>query len=1076
MMPLIIVRQPFAEGKPISSSPPTIWERKEGERLSDALMEISPSRFHGMHIELFRGNYCVDAQIDLADAADIVLRKNDRYIVMVLPSAALAIGSIASNFLVSAAVGFGISFLSAALRPTPWVGPGAAARTKATPLNQLDPPRNQPRLGSRIPSLYGELRTWPDLIYPPYEEWGGEEGTEGRIQNLQSVYCVTEGQASLDQFYVGDTPVSNIGAATVTVLDPGDPLPTTFNLVQSNSIFANVPMLMAQEWPDPSVGNLDGWETANGGFTDWIRLPQGNASQIWTQIALPNGSLKSEFKYGTSGTFDHNLAIEYRRIDAETGDLLEGPYSYEWRSYNKTTSPLRFTDKRFLPTPGLWEVRYRREDNDLTREYDPGRGIDQYNRGLTIVEAQGYSVLTGAQRVNDTTRVHLSFTNLSASAQVSINSQSRFNVVATRVLPEVKLDGSGIGAPIATTRWIDAMYHQLTDPQLGAYAPTEIDTDSLITVQKTMSSHVPPTDPAAGEYNAMWDSILSVDEQIQTTARAARASLFSDGANVISVIDADNRLDEDGGARNAWEIVTALFNRRNRATQDIDAGVTMKAALPTEPDGVEITWIDRTANWATRKFTYTPSGSATALRPIRVEAKGLTDWTQVWRHAQYIYKRQLYRRKSTSVNTFEEARLLQLLDTVSVVQPWREIVTDGQIVFYEVPSPGLFWVTIDYEVAGLTPFTDTIRIRSSDGTETELFDIVEVDETDNRLRLGVRGGTDPHIPMILGSPAGQVGMIYQIATDADDQADQWLVLASNAQSYDGTLTLTNSDNRVFDGDKLAAPGYDSLPFTTPRVPDCSQHPCLAFWYYPAVDANLSVRATRFQETFDLQLTTSGAGDNFNEIGRGFRSRPGPTSGGWDRDELEITAAPRSNWDWWITTGSGDPQPQRGIFFWHLELTSDVISQANAGFLFYFRQFNTEWYALRMRADAGGGSELEFSRANGTTSGSIVCSLVDNSIATEYIIAATFDATSPNQYAYVGQPLISPGTSVRREGSSVSLANLSGGWNYWQAGGDTGSNSVDGTFYLREFRVYNCIPNEQFVEDLGAGLIDECNDF
>lgn len=1074
MKPVVIVREPF--GRP---GPPDFHLRNVGERLGEVLMELSPSRWGGLHVDVYRGNYRPECFVPLEACKDMVLSEDDRIIVDVLPAGFAAIGGIASNFFVSAAVGFGLSFLSQALAPTPWVGPGAAARTRPTPLNQLDPPRNTSRLGSRIPDLYGLMRTWPDLIYPPYEEWTNlaNDGNPGRVQTLQSVYCVSEGDCDLTMPYVGDTPLEAIEGAVMTILKPGDPLPSAFQLVQSNSIAADITLLMPQQWPDPAEGDINGWVDGEAGYTPWFRLPQGDVIQVWSQLSFPQGALSSEFKYGQSGPYNHRLTIQYRRIDPLTAAILEGPITEPASFWNKTTSPIRLTRKSQTLTAGLWEVRYRREDNALRRDEDLASGIDQFNRGVVLVETQGYSVLEAEQRLNDTTRVHLQFTNLSASAQVSVNAQSRFNIEATRRLPIVNLSTAQIDPEAPTVRWIDAMYHMLVNPLIGNYSPAEIDLDSLIRVQKTMESRTLITDLYSGEYNALWDAVLSVDEQVSTTARAARAALYSDGAQIIAAVDADNRFDEDYNPRNPWEIVTAMFNRRNRRAQDVDAGVSMRAALPTENDGVEINWIDRDSNWQKRTLIYTPSGSATALRPIRVEAIGLTSFEQVWRHSQYLFNRNLFRRKTTTVNAFEEIALLSLYDTVQVVQPWREIQTDGQIVQYVDASP-VHWVTLDQDVSGITAFTDTIRIRSTDGETTEIFDITDVDPALNRVRLGPRSGADPQIAIQAGIPTTQMGNLFEVSTDANDGADQWLVLASNAQTYEGTVTLTNSDNRVFMGDQIELGADPGLPHTPPRTPPTpGQHPCLAFWYYPEVDANLTVRRTRFQESFDLIFSTSGLGDNFDEVGRGFRSRPAETSAGYDRDSLEITASTveREHWNWWLGPPPGGSQLQRGIFYWHIELVDDptILEQPNARFLWSFRQFNTEWYGLRLMQDlVSAGSEMEFARGNGTASGSQVSSVVDNVIGTEYIVAATFDASSSDQYSYVGQPLISPGTSVRRGGGSQSLPNLGGGLNMYIAGGWQGSNSVRGTFYLREFRCYNCIPNEQFVADLAAGLRSE----
>ena len=1078
MRPVITVYTPFKPGEKKSGETMS-FGRDEGERLSDVLMDISKDRWGGQHVELFRENYTEDKKIPIEDAVDILLQEDDRFILVVLPAGFAAFapilgGSLFSSFAVSAAVGFGLSFLSNALKPSVWVGAGAAARTKPSPLNQLEPPRNQPRLGSRIPSIYGKMRTWPDLIFPPYEVWGGESGTDGRIQTLYSAYGVTEGLANLEELYVGESPVEAVTGAEVTFHYPGEPLPSEFHLVRNNATFLNVPLVMAQDWPDPAVGNDDGWNPndPNAGFTDWIRLPDLRTNRIVFQFLLPNGALQAEYKYGSSGPYTHKVTYQYRRLDPVTGAPQGSTSERSWSVSLKSTSPHRYTFEREVSEEGLYEVRVRREDNSLGRDKPNGSDIDQYNRGVTVVSIGSLHVMNAEERTNDTTRVLIKFTNFSASSQVSVNAQSRFSCVATRNLAEVKLDGTGIGPVAATSRWIDAMYHMLTDPFLGGYPEAEIDVDSLIKVQKTMLSRAPVDEqPESGEFCAIYDSLLPVDEQVQSCAVMARASLFSDGARVIAAVDADNRFDEDGNTLEPYQRVAALFNRRNRAEQDADAGIAMRAALPTEADGVEIRWIDRDSNWTPRTFTYTPSGSSTALRPIRVEAKGITSWPQAYRHAVYLFRRNLYRRKTTTVRAFEEARLLTIYDTVAVVQPWREITIDGQLIEYDDSAAPVLWATLDKDVSGITAGVDTIRIRGTDGTETEIFDILTVDPAGNRVRIVPRSGPSPVISIMAGIPQTQIGNLYTIATDADHEQDQWIVLGSNAQTYEGTLTLANADNRVFDGDKTTEllPEYPELPFTAPRTPICTQHPCLALWYWPEQDQNFTTRATLAQEPFEFQWDTNYIGDPFGS-GLGLRMAPQIS-----QDRLQINSLEDDDkFEWWApgSPGTWDNYLRTGIWYFDIEVNVDMINQTGvSNFIWYFRRSSTNYYGISLApATQPDTSEIVWvHRINNSDRDIFTGVTLDN--GGRFRIAVAFDDPAPVQgaYVYVG---VAGQQSVKSPERTFDAVVMTPPLNFYLGSG-SGANDFDGTMIIREFRVYNCIPSEQFVQDLASGLITEC---
>lgn len=1071
MNPVIVVYEPMNRSASPAAPRCMTHEREPGEVLSNVLMDLSPDRWNGAHVEVYRDTYTEDGKVELPDVVDVELEADDRYIIIVLPGAfapLVAIGfSSFTSFAISAAIGFGFTLLANALKPTPWVGAGSAARTRPSALNSLDPPRNQPRLGSRIPSIYGTVRTWPDLIFPPYELW------DGRIQQLYSMYCVTEGPSNVGEFYVGDTLMSEISGSQAIVLQPGQAIPAEFNLVRPSSTFQNVPLEMAQDSTNSSIGGNEGWNPGipSAGWTNWTRLPDGNASQILCQFLLPHGSLASEFKYGTSGTYWHEVSIQYRPVDPVTGEPFAA-YSDIWGVGLRSTSPHRYTHRIFLPIAGLYDIRFRRKDNQLGRDKG-GVDIDQYHRGVTLETVSSLTVLQGSQRVNDTTRIMLKFVNTSSGAQAAVNAHSRFNVVAQRRLKRVELSTGSILSVDGTNRWIDAMYHMLTDPLIGDYPHNEIDIPSLIKVQKTMSSRVLAGEATvAGEFNALYDRVMSVDEQVRSGADAARAVLFSDGSNVIAAVDADNRYDEDGNSKPEYERFSALFNRRNRTDNDLSAGIMMRAALPTEPDGVEIKWIDRDSNWQTRQFVYTPSGSSTALRPIRVEAVGLTSWAQAYRHALYLFHRSLYRRKSTSLSCFEEARLLRIYDSVAVVQPWHEVSLDGQIIDYAEDTPGFVYVTLDKDVSGVIAFQDTIRIRSTDGRATEIFDIVEVTPATSTLRLGVRGGTVPHIDIMDGIPDTQIGNLFSISTDANHEKDTWIILGSNAQTYEGTVSLVNSDNRVFAGDTVPLPGFEQVPFTPPRAPMTVQSECLAFWYHPYDDREFWARETRAQSAFELGFTTSGVGGNLLDP-EGLRMRPNTS----DRDILQHnTVAHPDTFRWWNPTGSSNPgsTPGSGIWYWDVVIESDAVSQTSAKFMWYFRQSNNDYLSLVLGTDGGGGSVLRFQISNnGSTSQFSTGVQISED---RHRIAVGWSKNDDFVYTYVGV-----GETPTPVGATFGVFNPPAlattlNHNILSFSGPLFANAYVGTMYLREMRFYNCVPSEQFVSDLAAGLINESTDF
>ncbi len=97
--------------------------------------------------------------------------------------------------------------------------PNVASRVQnnsqnTSPNNELSDRSNRVRVNGRIPDIFGEVRSTPDLISVPYKIF--EDNQEVEIAYM----CLGKGYYEVDDIRDGDTLISDIAGATVEVYDP----------------------------------------------------------------------------------------------------------------------------------------------------------------------------------------------------------------------------------------------------------------------------------------------------------------------------------------------------------------------------------------------------------------------------------------------------------------------------------------------------------------------------------------------------------------------------------------------------------------------------------------------------------------------------------------------------------------------------------------------------------------------------------------------------------------------------------------------------------------------------------------
>lgn len=150
--------------------------------------------------------------------------------------------------------------------------------------NNLANPKNQQRIGSRIPDIFGTVKAVPDLIAP------GVNVYENNKQVEEQLMCLGRGYYSIVDIRDGDTPFDSIEGASISIYDPG------VNIV--NGV------------PHTQIGD-------NFDYAPFIAKPSKSINDqllaVPNELAVSSGDLYFEYPNlikSRSGTFPYGFAVD----------------------------------------------------------------------------------------------------------------------------------------------------------------------------------------------------------------------------------------------------------------------------------------------------------------------------------------------------------------------------------------------------------------------------------------------------------------------------------------------------------------------------------------------------------------------------------------------------------------------------------------------------------------------------------------------------------------------------------------------------------------------------------------------
>lgn len=744
-----------------------------GSNLADCLMQAGPDRWGNSGICVYRNCLSRHTQIALDDVPDITVEIGDLFIAYVGAAEVSASGIIAAVLIGGAAAILGGPLIGLAIGATvlggyaigtalfqpPQIRTPESAGDQGSGRGTLGIPKNQARLGSRIPDIFGYMRTWPDLIAPALDYYNGEDFS------LDIYYCLGMGDYDFTQQRFGDTPIENFigrdGKSAVT---------TTY--IGSTSVPFNYPILFTSD-------QASGFQLEIGaGFSAWVVLPGTNMTQIWIDIAFPGGLIQ----YRTGGDPDFQRAdfeYQYSRVnsDGSFGGTVSGTFFFR----AKVNGSLRYTHTITGLSSGQYRVRVRKTSTTTTSN-------NIHVHDAEVARFASYKNGQVQHRLFNTGRSYMRV-QVSSSRQVGAQSFEDFNLIVSRYMYVLTSAASFPTTAGATRRWCDAMFLMLVDSYTGNYLFSEIDVQELLDTQAKLNALGGGQD---GQFNHIFDRFTDVDEQLQATANAVRCSMVQDYGRATVVRD------------EIKPSVSAMITPHNRSRSD-EGQKTITFQQPDENDGVEITWFDRDNDFVQRVYRY-PS-NVTLLNPRKVEVVGLTIFSQVHRRAKFESLKQTRRRRTNTVTTFEEGLLLLPMDLVEITELWDTMRT-AEIVGYNLGTGAPFSAYIIVQPKIDVNANDVMTVSSRDGRQVERVNInAAIDQATDTIFIQnpftIEVGGPGQIATLGGMQ--QIGSRVAIYPSSRHDGNLWLVQTVKPSEGKVSVTLVEYDTGVYAGDTDPVP-------------------------------------------------------------------------------------------------------------------------------------------------------------------------------------------------------------------------------------------------------------------------------
>lgn len=491
---------------------------------------------------------------------------------------------------------------------------------------------NSARLLEAIPVLYGRFLVYPDLITQPYVENRGDQ------QYIYSLFCVTQGQCTIEEIRIGDEDVSTFGEVQYEVIPPGGQV-TLFpdNVVTSLSVGGNT--LLGPNEPGYAV------------LGPFVVCPPGAAvDHIAVDVSAPGGMLRAEDD-GSFSSVAAYFSFEYREID-DTG-TPQGPWQNLLNTNISGASQQPQLRSYKIPVDlARYEVRGFRANN---------KGDNRTSDIIRWDNLRGY--IPSTRTYGNVTLVAMI---VRATNNISGSLARKVSIVAQRKLPVWDPVNGWSVEEVETSNPAWAIADAIRNEEYGRGLP-----DSYYNLQEIYRL-AQVWDSRGDEFNGVFDVTTQFWDALSSLCAVGRAVPMY-YAGMIDVI------------RNEPKAIPArVFTPQNMVASSFSTRYLF--AEKDTPDHVIMEYIDENT-WKQASVECILPGSA-GLNPATVSMIGITNREQAWREGISLAAKNRDQRRLTSFSTGMEGALTRYGEMVSVshdVPGWGYF---GRIEYFDVVAPG----------------------------------------------------------------------------------------------------------------------------------------------------------------------------------------------------------------------------------------------------------------------------------------------------------------------------------------------------------------------------------------------------
>ena len=522
---------------------------------------------------------------------------------------------------------------------------------------------NRFRPNEPIEVVYGKVRHWPTYAARPYSEYIGNQ------QYQYSLFCVGQGRFDIESTMLDDTPTDDFTEVQIEIIGPGG----TIDLIEANVFTAvevsNIELLGPNQ---PEYTGVSGPYIIND-----IDNP---VRRLAVDVSFQQGLYKLDDK-GKLGSQSVTLLFEYREVNA-AGNPVSGAV---WETLANPTitrndnTPQRITFSKGGLTPGRYQVRGRR-----TTDKPESTKVSSQARWES---AKGYAKLTA-----DFGEVTLIAMKALATNSLNDSSAKRFNIKATRKLPQWTPGGGWVGASTAgpTRNPIWAFCDIFRSAYGAKLSSTFLDMPTLYALAQTYETR-------SDWFDWVFDGSLSVWEAAKMPLAVGRALPIPQGSLITAVRDVRQTLP------------AGVFNQHNIVKGSLKKTLKMFEFQPF--DGLIVEYVDPNT-WQTKEVNCVLPGR-NGLNLDRLKLAGCTSRNRAFREGMIIQARKELQRKTVVFQTGLEGHIPAYMDLISITHDSLRVGQGGMIVAYNTTTNEM---TLSEQVNFATSaVVHKIAIRGDDG-------------------------------------------------------------------------------------------------------------------------------------------------------------------------------------------------------------------------------------------------------------------------------------------------------------------------------------------------------------------------